>query len=48
MTNDAIAKKLFLSKRTVDKHRQNLLKKLNVKNTAGLVKAALLLELLEK
>ena len=40
MTNDEIAKKLFISKRTVDTHRQNLLKKLQVKNTAGLIKAA--------
>jgi len=40
MTNDKIAKSLFISKRTVDTHRQNLLNKLNVKNTAGLIKAA--------
>ena len=40
MTNDEIAKSLFISKRTVDTHRQNLLKKLQVKNTAGLIKAA--------
>ena len=40
MTNDEIAKGLFISKRTVDTHRQNLLNKLHVKNTAGLIKAA--------
>jgi len=40
MTNDAISKTLFISKRTVDTHRQNLLNKLSVKNTAGLIKAA--------
>jgi len=40
MTNDQIAKSLFISKRTVDTHRQNLLNKLSVKNTAGLIKAA--------
>ncbi|HEX7905443.1 MAG TPA: response regulator transcription factor [Chitinophagaceae bacterium] len=40
MTNDEIAKSLFISKRTVDTHRQNLLNKLGVKNTAGLIKAA--------
>ena len=39
-TNDEIAGILFISKRTVDTHRQNLLKKLQVKNTAGLIKAA--------
>lgn len=40
MTNDEIAKSLFISKRTVDTHRQNLLNKFSVKNTAGLIKAA--------
>jgi DNA-binding NarL/FixJ family response regulator len=40
LTNDEIAAKLFISKRTVDTHRQNLIKKLHVKNTAGLIKAA--------
>jgi DNA-binding NarL/FixJ family response regulator len=39
-TNDEIARLLFISKRTVDTHRQNLLKKLQVKNTAGLINAA--------
>lgn len=45
MTNDEIAKKLELGKRTVDSHRQNLLNKLRVKNTAGLVKCAYELKL---
>ena len=40
-TNLEIAEKLFISVRTVDTHRQNLLQKLNVKNTAGLVKYAI-------
>lgn len=39
--NHEIADKLFLSIRTVDTHRRNLLQKLNVKNTAGLVKYAI-------
>jgi len=47
MTNAAIAGKLFLNRRTVDTHRQNLLKKMNVKNTAALVRLALELRLLE-
>jgi len=46
MTNDEIAKSLFISKRTVDTHRQNLLKKLHVKNTAGLIKVAYAFDLL--
>lgn len=40
-TNPEIAKLLFISPRTVDTHRKNLLKKLEVKNTAGLVRFAL-------
>jgi|SRR6185437_14398278 len=40
-TNIEIAEKLFISVRTVDTHRQNLLQKLDVKNTAGLVKYAI-------
>jgi len=40
-SNGEIAEKLFISIRTVDTHRRNLLDKLNVKNTAGLVKYAL-------
>ncbi|MDF2380789.1 response regulator transcription factor [Nostoc ellipsosporum NOK] len=40
-TNQEIAGKLFLSLRTVENHRNNLLQKLNVKNTAGLVKLAI-------
>lgn len=37
MTNEEIANKINVAKRTVDSHRQNLLNKLNVKNTAGLI-----------
>ncbi len=40
-TNQQIADTLYLSLRTVENHRNNLLQKLNVKNTAGLVKIAL-------
>jgi DNA-binding NarL/FixJ family response regulator len=39
--NPEIAEKLFISVRTVDTHRRNLIEKLGVKNTAGLVKYAL-------
>lgn len=41
MTNDEIGEKLGVSKRTVDAHRQNILNKLQVKNTAGLIKYAI-------
>lgn len=47
MTNDEIANQLHVAKRTVDTHRQNLLHKLQVKNTVGLVKAAFKLNLVE-
>ncbi len=43
MTNKEIAQKLYISPRTVDTHRRNLLQKLNVKNTAGLVKSYMML-----
>jgi DNA-binding NarL/FixJ family response regulator len=39
-TNPQIAEKLFLSSFTVDSHRKNLLAKLEVKNTATLIRLA--------
>jgi len=39
-TNNEIAAKLFLSQVTVDTHRKNMLAKLQLKNTASLVKYA--------
>lgn len=46
-TNEEIAAELFLAKRTVDTHRQNLLLKLHAKNTVGLIKAAFKLDLIK-
>lgn len=37
LSNQEIADQLYISKRTVDKHRENLLLKTDAKNTAGLV-----------
>lgn len=39
-TTDEIASTLFLSAKTVETHRSNLIQKLGVKNTAGLVRVA--------
>lgn len=44
-SNQEIADRLFISLRTVETHRYNLVQKLNVKNTAGLVRLALSLDL---
>lgn len=41
LSNREIAKKLFISLRTVDTHRRNLMQKLKLKNTASLVKYAI-------
>ncbi|GHV38139.1 DNA-binding response regulator [Synergistales bacterium] len=41
LTNKDVAKRLFLSVNTVACHRQNLMRKLGLKNTAGLTKYAL-------
>ncbi len=47
MSSQEIADKLFLSSRTVEGHRNNLLLKTNSRNTAGLVLYALKHQLLE-
>lgn len=47
-TNQEIGDKLFISVRTVDAHRRNLLEKTGSRNTAGLVKFALEHNLLKK
>lgn len=39
-TTDEIASKIFISTKTVESHRSNLMQKLGAKNTAGLVRVA--------
>jgi two-component system, NarL family, response regulator DegU len=46
-TTQEIGEKLFISERTVEGHRKNLCSKLGVKNTAGLVKKAIQLNLID-
>jgi DNA-binding NarL/FixJ family response regulator len=40
-TNQEIAEKLFTSKRTVEGHRQNLIDKTGTRNTAALIRFAI-------
>jgi len=47
LSNQEIAETLFISKRTVDKHRANLLGKTNSKNTASLILFAIRNKLIE-
>ncbi len=47
LSNQEIAGSLFISKRTVDKHRANLLGKTNSKNTASLILFAIRNKLIE-
>lgn len=47
LSNHEIAETLFISKRTVDKHRANLLSKTNSKNTASLILYAIKNRLIE-
>ncbi len=42
LTSKEIAEKLYISPRTVETHRTNLMQKLQIKNTAGLIRFALL------
>ena len=46
LSNKEIGTKLFVSTRTVDTHRYNVMQKLNVKNGAELVRTAFKLNLI--
>lgn len=48
LTTQEIADKLFISFRTAENHRYSILQKLDVKNTAGLVKLAMQMGLLDE
>jgi len=37
-TSKEIAQKLFITQNTADSHRKNMMRKLGVKNTAGLIR----------
>jgi len=47
LSNQEIGESLFISKRTVEKHRANILLKTNCRNTAGLVMFAIKNQLIE-
>lgn len=46
-TSHEISEMLFISPRTVDTHRSNVMNKLEIKNTAGLVRFALVNDIIE-
>ena len=48
LTTQEIADKLFISFRTAENHRYSILQKLDVKNTAGLIKLAMQMGLLDE
>jgi len=41
-TTKEIAEELFLSEKTIETHRSNIMQKLDVKNIAGMVKKAIM------
>jgi DNA-binding NarL/FixJ family response regulator len=41
LSNKEVGEKLFISHRTVDTHRTNMMEKLNIKNIAGLIRYAI-------
>jgi len=47
LTTQQTAKKLFISPKTVETHRMNIMSKLNAKNSVGIIKKALLLQLID-
>ncbi len=47
LTTKEVAQQMFISTRTVETHRANMMKKLNVKNTAELIKRSAQLKLID-
>ena len=47
-TSGEIGKLLFISEKTVEKHRANLMEKLHVRNLAGLVRLAIKFGLIDR
>jgi DNA-binding CsgD family transcriptional regulator len=47
LTNNEIADKTFTSRRTVETHRKNLIEKTKTKNTASLIKYAIMSKLIK-
>jgi len=47
LSNNEIGSKLFISARTVDTHRTNIMRKINVNNVAGLIRFAYLSKIIE-
>jgi len=48
LTTQEIAEKLYISPKTVETHRMNLMSKLGARNSVGIIKKAIKFELLQE